>query len=92
MKYRYAGVLAGYVLNACLVLAPAHAEDLIKIAVVTHSQSSDSYWGVVKRGVDDAAKLSEVGVSVTVGAIPLPLTLKSCGPVGALSAIDTVAE
>ncbi len=41
----------------------AHGEDAIKIAVVTHSQSSDSYWGVVKRGVDDAAKLMRVNVS-----------------------------
>jgi simple sugar transport system substrate-binding protein len=68
MKYRYACVLAGCVLagcvlNACLVLASAHAEDVIKIAVVTHSQSSDSYWGVVKRGVDDAARLMRVNVS-----------------------------
>src|ERR1700735_4974919 len=63
MKYRYAGVLAGRVLSACLVPASAQAEDMIKIAVVTHSQSSDSYWGVVKKGVDDAAKLMRVNVS-----------------------------
>src|SRR5580692_8662297 len=68
MKYRYAGALAGCalagcILNACLVTASAHAEDVIKIAVVTHSQSSDSYWGVVKKGVDDAAKLMGVNVS-----------------------------
>jgi simple sugar transport system substrate-binding protein len=41
----------------------AVAEDAIKIAVVTHGQSSDSYWGVVKKGVDDAAKLMRVNVT-----------------------------
>jgi simple sugar transport system substrate-binding protein len=41
----------------------ALAKDAIKIAVVTHGQSSDSYWGVVKKGVDDAAKLMGVDVS-----------------------------
>jgi simple sugar transport system substrate-binding protein len=45
------------------VLQPqARAED-IKLAVVTHGQSSDSYWGVVKKGVDDAAKQMHVKVS-----------------------------
>jgi simple sugar transport system substrate-binding protein len=39
------------------------AEDAVKIAVVTHGQSSDSYWGVVKRGVDDAAKLMRANVT-----------------------------
>jgi simple sugar transport system substrate-binding protein len=39
------------------------AEDAVKIAVVTHGQSSDSYWGVVKRGVDDAARLMRANVS-----------------------------
>jgi len=28
----------------------------VKIAVVVHGNSSDAYWSVVKRGVDDAAK------------------------------------
>lgn len=46
--------------------APAMAEDAIKIAVVTHGQSSDTYWTVVKKGVDDAAKL--MGVDVTYQA------------------------
>jgi simple sugar transport system substrate-binding protein len=47
-----------------LALQPTsvHA-DQIKIAVVTHGQSSDSYWGVVKKGVDDATKLMGVHVS-----------------------------
>ena len=31
--------------------SPAMADDSsIKIAVVTHGQSSDAYWGVVKKG------------------------------------------
>ncbi|MDQ0474819.1 rhizopine catabolism ABC transporter substrate-binding protein [Labrys wisconsinensis] len=43
--------------------SPALADDRVKIAVVTHGQSSDSYWGVVKKGVDDAAKLMDADVS-----------------------------
>jgi simple sugar transport system substrate-binding protein len=47
-----------------LALQPAPVQaDQIKIAVVTHGQSSDSYWGVVKKGVDDATKLMGVHVS-----------------------------
>ena len=42
---------------------PAAAEDPVKIAVVTHGQSSDSYWGVVKKGVDDAAAVMGADVS-----------------------------
>ena len=42
---------------------PAIAEDPVKIAVVTHGQSSDSYWGVVKKGVDDAAAVMGADVS-----------------------------
>ncbi len=49
-------------LGLALQPVPAHA-DQIKIAVVTHGQSSDSYWGVVKKGVDDATKLMGVHVS-----------------------------
>ena len=41
----------------------AIAQEPIKLAVVTHGQSSDAYWGVVKKGVDDAAKLMGVEVS-----------------------------
>jgi len=52
-------------LGLALHQAPAFAED-IKIAVVTHGQSSDSYWGVVKKGVDDATEL--MGVHVTYQA------------------------
>jgi len=46
--------------------APVLAQDAIKLAVVTHGQSSDTYWTVVKKGVDDAAKL--MGVDVTYEA------------------------
>jgi simple sugar transport system substrate-binding protein len=50
--------------SLALVQSPAFAQDqTIKIAVVTHGQSSDSYWGVVKKGVDDATKLMGVDVS-----------------------------
>jgi simple sugar transport system substrate-binding protein len=52
-------------LGLALPQTSAHA-DQIKIAVVTHGQSSDSYWGVVKKGVDDATKL--MGVHVTYQA------------------------
>jgi len=52
------------VLGTMSVGSPAMADDSsIKIAVVTHGQSSDAYWGVVKKGVDDAAKLMGVDVS-----------------------------
>jgi simple sugar transport system substrate-binding protein len=54
--------LALSVYAAALAL-PAAADDTIKIAVVTHGQSSDTYWTVVKKGVDDAAKLMGVDVS-----------------------------
>ncbi len=49
-------------LGLAFLQAQAFAEN-IKIAVVTHGQSSDSYWGVVKKGVDDATKLMGVHVS-----------------------------
>jgi simple sugar transport system substrate-binding protein len=48
---------------AGVLAMPALADDTIKIAVVTHGQSSDTYWTVVKKGVDDAAKLMGVDVS-----------------------------
>ncbi|HVO04210.1 MAG TPA: substrate-binding domain-containing protein [Candidatus Cybelea sp.] len=53
-------------LGAGLLAGPALAQDAIKLAVVTHGQSSDTYWTVVKKGVDDAAKL--MGVDVTYEA------------------------
>ena len=39
--------------------APAHAT---RIVVITHGQASDTFWSVVKHGVDDAAKLMDVEV------------------------------
>ncbi|WP_224362120.1 sugar ABC transporter substrate-binding protein [Hyalangium versicolor] len=38
----------------------------IKIAVVTHGQAADTFWSVVKNGVDNAAK--DLGVTVTYNA------------------------
>src|SRR5262245_46783891 len=38
----------------------------IKIAVVTHGQASDSFWSVVKNGVDRAAR--DMGATVTYNA------------------------
>ena len=48
-------------LALALTAAAAPAEGLkaaadVKIAVVVHGASSDAYWSVVKRGVDDAAR------------------------------------
>src|SRR6476646_10270607 len=37
-----------------------------RIAVVTHGQASDTFWSVVKNGVDRAAK--DVGAEVTYNA------------------------
>src|ERR1051325_4549969 len=54
-------------IGLALLQTQAYAEN-IKIAVVTHGQSADSYWGVVKKGVDDAAKL--MGVEVSYQAPP----------------------
>jgi simple sugar transport system substrate-binding protein len=60
-------MLAGLALASALSIAspPAQAQD-IKIAFVTHGQSADAYWGVVKKGVDDAA--AAMGVSVSYQA------------------------
>jgi simple sugar transport system substrate-binding protein len=57
-------MLAGLALASALAIAspPAYAQD-IKIAFVTHGQSADAYWGVVKKGVDDAAAAMGVTVS-----------------------------
>ena len=67
MKRAYLALAASMMMSLGLTLpqAPALAGDPIKIAVVTHGQSSDSYWSVVKKGVDDAAKLLGPDVSVT---------------------------
>lgn len=70
MKRAYLALAASMMMSLGLTLpqAPALAGDPIKIAVVTHGQSSDSYWSVVKKGVDDAAKLLGPDVSVTYAA------------------------
>jgi simple sugar transport system substrate-binding protein len=66
------GVLNSFKTTVCAAVLvgamalPALADDAIKLAVVTHGQSSDTYWTVVKKGVDDAAKL--MGVDVTYEA------------------------
>jgi simple sugar transport system substrate-binding protein len=43
--------------------APSAPKKDIKIAVVTHGQASDTFWSVVKNGVENAAK--DTGVTVT---------------------------
>lgn len=52
---------ASVVALSLVLWGPASAEGLkaasdVKIAVVVHGASSDAYWSVVKRGVDDAAR------------------------------------
>ena len=49
--------------GAAIAILPANAEDAVKIAVVTHGQSADTYWSVVKKGVDDAAAIMGADVS-----------------------------
>ncbi len=64
MKRRILNVAIGLAFALGLSFGPTLvlAED-IKIAFVTHGQSADSYWGVVKKGADDAAELMGVEVS-----------------------------
>lgn len=59
-------VLGTMVAGSQAMTTQAMADETIRIAVVTHGQSSDAYWGVVKKGVDDAAKT--MGVDVTYQA------------------------
>ena len=65
MEFPHFRGLGGVVLGLSLALLQtvASADGVIKFAVVTHGQPSDSYWAVVKKGVDDAAKLMGVNVS-----------------------------
>ena len=58
---RLSKAIAGSVMALALVVAsaPAHAT---RIVVITHGQASDTFWSVVKNGVDDAAKLMDVEV------------------------------
>jgi simple sugar transport system substrate-binding protein len=46
--------------------APSAPRSDVKIAVVTHGQASDTFWSVVKNGVDRAAK--DMGATVTYNA------------------------
>ena len=64
MKRRRMGFVLGIAVAMAIGFNPnaGHAQD-VKIAVVTHGQSADSYWGVVKKGVDDAAALMGADVS-----------------------------
>jgi simple sugar transport system substrate-binding protein len=55
--------LCALTLGVGLAAAPVFAEEPIKLAVVTHGQSADTYWSVVKKGVDDAAALMGADVS-----------------------------
>jgi simple sugar transport system substrate-binding protein len=43
--------------------APSAQHKNVKIAVVTHGQASDTFWSVVKNGVENASK--DLGVTVT---------------------------
>lgn len=60
---RYAGLCLLAAASFGLGQPRALADDAVKIAVVTHGQSADSYWAVVKKGVDDAAALMGADVS-----------------------------
>lgn len=64
MKRLKFGFVFGIAVAMALGFNPkaGQAQD-VKIAVVTHGQSADSYWGVVKKGVDDAAALMGADVS-----------------------------
>jgi simple sugar transport system substrate-binding protein len=53
---------------AAAAAAPSAQKVDVRIAVVTHGQASDTFWSVVKNGVDRAAK--DVGASVTYNAPP----------------------
>ncbi|MFI0846330.1 sugar ABC transporter substrate-binding protein [Mesorhizobium sp. IMUNJ 23232] len=57
----------GALMTAGMMVGLAHADGLkdpkdVHIAFVVHGSASDPYWSVVKRGVDDAAKLTGANV------------------------------
>ena len=65
--------LKSWLKTACVALGlglaflqPQAYADSIKIAVVTHGQSSDSYWGVVKKGVDGSRALGPAQARLTI--------------------------
>ena len=53
--------LAGSVMALALAAAGAPAQET-RIVVITHGQASETFWSVVKNGVDDAAELMGVEV------------------------------
>ncbi len=55
-------ILAASAIVVASAAAPAHAQDDIRIVVVTHGQASDPFWSVVKNGVDAARE--DMGVAV----------------------------
>ena len=48
------GLLAGFTMMAAATTLAA--ADQTRVVFVTHGQSGDPYWSVVKNGMDDAAK------------------------------------
>lgn len=59
---RLALFAAAAALATGLALAPAKAQQDVRIIVVTHGQAADPFWSVVKNGVDAAQK--DMGVTV----------------------------
>ena len=53
--------LAGTVIALTLAATSAASQDT-RIVVITHGQASDTFWSVVKKGVDDAAELMDADV------------------------------
>ena len=56
------GLVAGAAMAVALGAGAAAAQDATRIVVITHAQASDTFWSVVKNGVDDAAELMGVEV------------------------------
>jgi len=55
-------LVAGSAIALALGATGAAAQDATRIVVITHAQASDTFWSVVKNGVDDAAELMGVEV------------------------------
>lgn len=60
MKHMVKTAIAALAIGVAATAAHAQMKEAkdVKIAVVVHGTSSDQYWTVVKRGVDDAAALT----------------------------------
>lgn len=60
MKHMVKTAIAALAIGVAATAAHAQMKEAkdVKIAVVVHGSSSDQYWTVVKRGVDDAAALT----------------------------------